>query len=655
MSELCWVGKGLRTPVGISTLRQWLKKWPDLKGRQVVAVATLFCSIFLLTITQLGLLQPRELVVYDQLMRWRPDLGADSRLLVVEITEEDIRAFNRFPLSDETIARLIEKLSEFEPAVIGLDIYRDIRYEPGYQQLQQQFQQHDNVIAIQTLGNGETTQIAAPPGMPLEQVGFNDSLIADPDGVIRRNLLFAETEAGNFYSFSLQLALKYLALQETYPENSPTNPEAILWGNAQFLPLYKTDGGYQTIEDQGYQQLLNYRSPRNVAPTVSITQVLYGQIQSSWIKDKIVLIGTTAPSAKDIFLTPYSPAEKNNPRMPGVLIHAQMVSQILDAVKGTRPLFKFWPQWIEILWMMAWVLLGASLGIWSRNPMTLGLGMPLLLSLLVTFSYLCFLRSQWIPVVTPILGLLITTGLVIAYRAFRAQQQQQMMMRLLGQNTSPEIAKALWNNRDRLLSDGILPGQRLIATMLFTDIKNFSTVSEQMSPEQLMVWLNEYLGILTQCVQTHNGIINKFTGDGIMAAFGVPIPQTTKRAIAQNAREAVCCALEFGEQLQDLNRNWKKRGLPNIQMRVGIFTGPIVAGSLGGKDRLEYGLLGDSVNIASRLESCYKDRQSSLCRVLIAQQTLQYIEGEFEVESWGPLPLKGKRQLVNIYRVLRRK
>jgi CHASE2 domain-containing sensor protein len=655
MSELCWVGKGLRTPVGISTLRQWLKKWPDLNGRQVVATATIFCSIFLLTVTQWGLLQPRELVVYDRMMRWQPVLEADSRLLVVEITEEDIRAFNRWPLSDKTIAQLIEKLSKFEPAVIGLDIYRDIRYEPGSQQLQQQFQEHDNIIAIQTLGNGETTQIAAPLGIPAERVGFNDSLIADPDGVIRRNLLFAETEAGNFYSFSLQLALKYLLDQEIYPENSPTNPDEILWGKAQFLPLKKTDGGYQTIEDKGYQQLLNYRSPRNIAPTVSITQVLYGQIQSSWIKDKIILIGTTAPSAKDIFLTPYSPTEKNNPRMPGVLIHAHMVSQIIDAVKGTRPLFKFWPQWIEILWMIAWVLLGATLGMWSRNPMILGLGMPLLLGLLISFSYLCFLRYQWIPVVTPILGLLITTGLAIAYRAFRAQRQQQMMMRLLGQNTSPQIAKALWDHRDSLLSDGILPGQRLIATMLFTDIKNFSTVSEQMSPEQLMVWLNEYLGSLTQCIQTHHGIINKFTGDGIMAAFGVPIAQKTKMEIAQNAREAVCCALEFGEQLQRLNLDWKKRGLPNIQMRVGIFTGPIVAGSLGGKERLEYGLLGDSVNIASRLESCYKDRQSSLCRVLIAQQTLQYIEGEFEVESWGPLPLKGKRQLVNVYQVLRKK
>ncbi len=638
-----------------STLQQWLKHWPDLKGIWIVAIATIFLSSFLVSLARLGWLQAIELVAYDQMMQSRDHEEADPRLLVVEITEEDIRAFNRWPLSDETVGRLIEKLSQFEPAVIGLDLYRDIRYEPGHQQLLQQLQTHDDIVVIQTIGNGETTQVAAPSGVPKERIGFNDNLIADPDGVIRRNLLFAETEAGHFYSFPLQLALKYLVNQEIYPQNSSTNPEGIIWGEAEFLPLQKIDGGYETIDDQGYQLLLNYRSPRNVARTISITQVLYGQVKASWIKDKIVLIGTTAPSKKDIFLTPYSPEEEENPRMPGVIIHAQMTSQILDVVSGDRALFTFWPQWAEDLWVCFWAFIGATLAVRSRNLAMLAIGTPFLLILLLRFSYFLFLQGIWIPVSGSSLGLLLTSGSVMAYRAFQAQQQQQVVMRLLGQNTSPEVAKALWESRDQLLSDGILPGQRLIATMLFTDIKNFSTVSEQMSPEQLMEWLNEYLGVLTHCVHNHHGIINKFTGDGIMAAFGVPVARQTDLEIAQDAREAVSCALEFSQQLKGLNQDWKKRGLPVIQMRVGIFTGPIVAGSLGGKDRLEYGLLGDSVNTASRLESCCKDRQSSICRILIAQQTLQYIEGEFEVESWGPLPLKGKRQLIKVYQVLDKK
>jgi class 3 adenylate cyclase len=191
--------------------------------------------------------------------------------------------------------------------------------------------------------------------------------------------------------------------------------------------------------------------------------------------------------------------------------------------------------------------------------------------------------------------------------------------------------------------------------MLFTDIKDFSTISEIMPPEKLMEWLNEYLGILTESVQTHHGIINKFTGDGIMAAFGVPIPRTTPAEIATDARAAVAAGLMMGDRLDELNIRWKERGLPTIKMRVGIFTGPIVAGSLGGKERSEYGLLGDSVNIASRLESCQKERQSSTCRVLIAEQTLSYIRGEFLVEHWGPLALKGKQQTVDVYRVISKK
>jgi class 3 adenylate cyclase len=181
-----------------------------------------------------------------------------------------------------------------------------------------------------------------------------------------------------------------------------------------------------------------------------------------------------------------------------------------------------------------------------------------------------------------------------------------MVMKLLGQQTSPEIAQALWNEHDRLLDSGLLPGQRVIATILLTDIKGFSTISEKMPPEEVMAWLNEYLPIMVREVQNYRGIINKFTGDGLLAVFGVPVPATTEAVVAEDARRAVACALAMDDRLQELNRNWRYRGLPLIQMRVGIYTGPVMVGSLGGKERLEYGVIGDSVNIAARLESCEK-------------------------------------------------
>lgn len=634
---------------------KWIKKikdkWLDLSEISAVILATIIIVFVLLGIYHLGGLQPLELVIYDHMVGLRSELGTDPRLVVISITEEDIRAFNRWPLSDEVIARLLEKLSSYNPQVIGLDLYRDIRYEPGHEQLRQQLQS-PNVIVIKNLGYSEKNGPPAPPNIPEERVGFND-LLLDPDNVVRRNLMFADTKDGTSYSFSLRLALSYLLPKGIQPENNPNNSDSIQWGKANFIPLLNSSGGYQTIDDQGYQILLNYRSANDGAKMISLTKFLYGNIPKSWIEDKIVLIGTVAPSGKDLFLTPYSPAQKKAPRMPGVLVHAQMVSQILDAVSGDRRLFIFWPQWGEMLWIFSWAIIGATLSWCSRNAVFLTLGNPLLLLILFALGFVLFLQDRWVPVATPALAFLIISGVSIGYRAFRAQRQQQIVMRLLGQNTSPEVANALWNSRDRLLADGKLPGQKLVATIFFSDIRNFSTVSEQMPPETLLEWLNEYLGVLTQCVQAHHGIINKFTGDGIMAAFGVPMARKTEHEIAQDAYAAVACALEIGERLQQLNQQWKQRGFPVIQMRVGIFTGPIVAGSLGGKERLEYGLLGDSVNIASRLESCEKDRQSTVCRVLIAYQTLQYLADHFEVESWGPKPLKGRQEMVDIYRVVR--
>ncbi|WP_413166701.1 CHASE2 domain-containing protein [Capilliphycus salinus ALCB114379] len=631
-------------------LRRLKRKWPDATEFSIVATSTLILTAVLLAVNHFGGFQSLELFVYDQMMRLRGSFSPDPRILIVGISEDDIRSFNRLPLSDEVIAQLLEKLLELEPSVIGLDLYRDIRYEPGYQQLVEQLKS-PKIIAIKKLG--DTEGVPPPPTVPPDRVGFND-LVLDPDNVVRRNLIFADAPEGTSFSFSLKLALNYLQAEGIQPKNDPDDRDRIRLGEAVFLPLQSNSGGYQNIDAQGYQILLNYRSESDVARIVSVSDVLNGSIEPDWVKDKIVLIGTTAPSGKDLFLTPYSPGKKTTPKTPGVVIHAQMISQILDAATGERPLFEFWPQWIEMVWISSWAAIGATLAWLSRHPLILVLGSPLLLGILFGLSLMLFLNAYWVPVVSPGFAFILTSAILISYRAFQAQRQQQVMMRLLGQNASPEVAQALWRSRDRLLADGKLPGQKLTATILFTDIRNFSTISEQMPPENLLEWLNEYLAMLTQSVHNHHGIINKFTGDGIMAAFGVPMARVSENQIARDAYSAVCCALEMGEQLQRLNQEWQPRGLPVIQMRVGIFTGPLVAGSLGGRDRLEYGLLGDSVNIASRLESCQKERQSSVCRILIAYQTLQYIQDKFEVESWGLLPLKGKQQMVDVYRVIRK-
>ncbi|NEQ68277.1 MAG: adenylate/guanylate cyclase domain-containing protein [Symploca sp. SIO2D2] len=611
-------------------------------------IASLLFTGLLLGVRQLGWLQPLELVAFDLMVRIRPDEEPDPRLLVVGITEQDIEALGQYPISDAVLAQTLAKLSQNQPKIIGLDLARNIPIEPGYQSLVTQLQ-NPKILGITFIGNSALESVPPPPEITEERIGYSDVLL-DPDGVARRNSMYTSTDTNNILSLSLKLALAYLASYNISLQL--TESQELQLGHTVFQPLLANSGGYQQIDDGDYQILLNYRSAHNIARQVTLQQVLKGQIEPSWVKDKIVLIGITAPTVNDLFDTPYSVAKTGNAQIPGVMLHAQMVSQILGAVLDNRPLFWYWSEWLELLWIALWSLLGGALVARSRHPLLLLLSGIAGVGCLWVCGILLLLEGGWIPLAAPTLSFLLTGIIVGAYQLQQSKQQEQMVMRLLGQQTSPKIAQALWQERDRLLESGLLPGEILTATMLLTDLKGFSTISEKISPAVVMSWLNEYLAAMTQEVQQHQGIINKFTGDGILAVFGVPVPRTTKEEISEDAQQAVACALAISQRLESLNRNWETRGLPIVQMRVGIFTGPVMVGSLGSKERLEYGVIGDSVNIASRLESCEKHRQLSNCRILIAKETLVYLQEKFQVESWGSLSLKGKQQQIEVYRVL---
>ena len=619
------------------------------KWGAVVSFATIAVSIVLLGVRHLGGLQPLELIAFDQLVRLRPkETEPDPRIVVITITEKDIQQQKQWPLSDKVLAQLLSKLQAGKPTVIGLDLYRNIPIEPGHNELVAQLKQ-PNLIAIQSINTLAGT--SPPPDVPPNRIGFSD-LPIDQDDVIRRNVLFAESESGVLYSFSLRLALAYLEQQGIKPQSSKSNPNDLQLGTAVFEKLKENSGGYQTAEADGYQILLNYRSAQNVVRQVSLSEFLYGWFDPSWVKDKIVIIGSTAPSLKDMFSTPYSPALKENHKMPGVVVHSQMVSQILDAATDKRPLFWFWSEGAEVVWITGWIVIGGILGRVTYHPLALSIGVSVGLGACASTCFYLFTSGGWVPLASPALGFVLTAATVVTYRAYQAQQKQQIVMKLLGQNTSPQIAQTLWQGRDRLLKSGKLPGVSLMATMMFADIKDFSTISEQMPPEALLEWLNELLEVITQEVLNRQGIVNKFTGDGVMVAFGVPTSRLDTREVAQDARAAVACAIAISDRLEEMNENWQHLGLPVIQMRIGIFTGPVIAGSLGGKDRLEYGVIGDSVNIAARLESCEKHRQPTNCRILIGYETLVHLQGQCEVEPWGLLALKGKQQMVDVYRVV---
>ncbi len=624
----------------------------------IVAISSVVVTGLIVSVRHLAGLQPLELATYDRFVQMRSPLPTDARILVVGITEADVQENQGIcQFSDLIYADVIKQLLADKPRAIGLDIYRDQPVEPGHQAFVKELKASDRIFGITKLKQGSTDRTIPPPAaLPASQVGFND-VVVDRGGIIRRSLLFQQSDQGNqsLTSLSLQLALRYLQDGNIQPKESFHNPNQMQIGPAVFVPMQPNDGGYIKADTNGYQILLNYRGDNHSIKSieqVSLGDVLTKKVAPNLIRDRVILIGTVAESCKDFFYTPYSSGLIDGQRMTGVMIHAEMVSQFLDAATGQRSLFWFWSDGLEIAWIFLWAIIGGGLASLLRHPLLFAASEGVSLGVLVGTCYIVFLQSGWIPLVPPALALVGTGVSIVTYNAQQAYRQRLMVMRLLGQNTSPEIAETLWQQRHQLLEDGKLAGQDRTATLLFTDLRNFSTISEQYDPKKLLDWLNEYLEEITQVVQSHHGVINKFTGDGVMAVFGVPLLRIETEEIAEDAERAVACALAMGDRLQQLNQGWKERGLQQVEMRAGIFTGPIVAGSLGGKNRLEYGIIGDSVNTASRLESLDKHRQPTPCRVLIAQETLDYLGDRYEVEPWGPLELKGKAKKIQVYRVI---
>jgi adenylate cyclase len=185
----------------------------------------------------------------------------------------------------------------------------------------------------------------------------------------------------------------------------------------------------------------------------------------------------------------------------------------------------------------------------------------------------------------------------------------------------------------------------------------FTSVAEKRDPQAVMDWLNEYMEVMSQQVINHGGVIDKYIGDSIMAIFGVPLPRTTEAEIDQDAVNAVNCALAMEQTLIELNKRWQAQQLPTIGMRIGIFTGPLVAGSLGSVHRLEYTVIGDTVNTASRLDSFDKDYftpeyAQAPCRIIIGEATRRRLHAQFATERIGEVSLRGKDQAMTVYCVM---
>jgi adenylate cyclase len=391
----------------------------------------------------------------------------------------------------------------------------------------------------------------------------------------------------------------------------------------------------------------------------TLQQLLDRKIPKGALQGNIALIGSTAPSLRDLFQVPHTRFQNNASvaLMPGVEIHANRLAALMELQQRQgRPLIWTATMTVSNLMIVIAALLGALVAE-RMSPIRRGLLLLLLLigSWLVVGS-LALLVFRWLEVTETAVALLLFGGTGLLRRGAVAQVQRQQVERLLGQTTSPAVASQLWNQRETLLSDGRFEGQQLPVTVMFSDTRNFTTVSEGLTPAALLNWLNRGMAYCVPAITNRGGMVNKFTGDGFMAVYGAPIGL----GAAGDARAALQTALEIQEGMSHLNATLAAEAEPPMALRLGIHSGPVLAGSMGCSERLEYAVIGDTVNCASRLESIEKERHDNLCRVLVSDATRSLLDQEANAEErdwigrliwrdWGSMKVKGREEPLRIW------
>ncbi|WP_448560827.1 CHASE2 domain-containing protein [Trichothermofontia sp.] len=607
----------------------------DWRGVWIVAPSL---TVLVLGLRLTGVLQGGEWAAYDQYLRWRSVTERDDRIVIVGINEDDVRSLGQAIIPDAVYAEVLHKLVAQNPRLIALDVYRDQPVEPGHAALVQVFENSSNIVGIEKLvGDRSREAVAAPPALKAKgRVAFND-LLFDRDRVVRRALLTVQdANDETVLSLGTYAALSYLAAEGISPELVEGKD---YWqiGPTPFPPLEAHDGGYVRVDAQGYQILLNYRGPSPQFAMRSLTDVLADRIPDDWARDRIVLIGAVSESFQDLFLTPFTRTPSQ--RMPGVEIHASLASQILSAVLAKRPLIKTWPEPLEWLWIAGWATIGAMLT-WTQRyaggvrsvSWQKGGTVVLAAVVLVGSSYLLFLASWWVPIVPAAIAF---GGAAIAITAYIARTAGDIRQ-TFGRYLSDEIVANLLEHPEGLK----LGGQRRRITLLTSDLRGFTALSERLSPEEVVRILNFYLEAMADVITHYGGTIDEFMGDGILVLFGAP----TQRE--DDAARAIACALAMQEAMPRINQQMETWGLPHLSMGIGINTGDVVVGNIGSTKRTKYGVVGSQVNLTYRIESYTTGGQ-----ILVSESTLACVPDPVRIDGQKQVQPKGVKEPILIYEI----
>jgi len=667
------------------------KKWVNS-----FTVALLLSLISLFTYSlDLEFLKLLELKSYDLKVRSRGVRDVTGKVVIVAVDEKSLKEEGRWPWPRTHLAKLISRLTEAGAAVIAVDILfpeKDV-YVPFTEVKQalrkqdiagmkkeefidwlEKVSDSDQRFADAILSSGRTvlgfsvfpTEEAAKEQfiekmnqMHLDLLDFSQfsvvqrfdspenpvrlrpvyavgmslpklmdaansagfvSFIPESDGVIRWVPMVMQSGEYLFPSMSLQ-ALHEAARLPIGVVVAPFGVDGVRLGEVR-IPTAET-GDF----------LVNYYGPAHTFSHISATDVLSGKIGKAELENKVVLLGATAAGTYDLHVSPYGPL------YPGVEVHANVMENILQHD------FLIRPEWLRILDIVMILGSGLFLGILSRFFRAYGMAFFLaggVLSYLFADYYLLTVQGLWVNTVYPVLTQIFVYSGITLYKYAFEEGEKRFIKTAFGQFLSPVVVDQLVQNPSLLK----LGGESKELTAFFSDVAGFSTISEDLSPEELVELLNNYLTEMTDIILKHDGTVDKFEGDAIIAFFGAPVP------FEDHALRACLVAIDMQKRLQEMRTVWKAQGKHELYMRIGMNTGPMVIGNMGSKTRMDYTMMGDSVNLAARLEGVNKLYKTE---TMISEFTFEKVKGDIQTRELDRIRVMGKKEPVKIYEVLGRK
>jgi CHASE2 domain-containing sensor protein/class 3 adenylate cyclase len=604
---------------------RWILHRPLLASPFVAA----FVCLAVWSLERAGLLEQVELQGYDRLVQARGFPPSHPDLAFVDFDDESVQALGVFPIPRAVLAALLERIAQGEPEVIGLDIMlsekRPAEAE-GEAKLAAALASAGNVVLVSNFGS---LQLMASEPLPefrqhALDVAFGNMRL-DGDGFVRRMYLGVRTADYTAVSFPVALATNFL--------QKPLEPAG--------PGLFRLGPSVIPLDDSGYPvALIGYWSP-HPAEVVPSQQVLRADFDPKSLKGKIVIVGMSSSKGQDRFNTPVFRAEGGRKLVSGPEIHAAAVATLLTGQTvgalspGSRAILSFLLSWAVVLLVirsrLAYAVVAVALA---------GVGTYL------AARHLFIGYHLWMRFISTEATILLALPAGLAFRFLQERQlkaeaeaEQKELMNLFGRYVSSEVAAEIWRRRGEI----VLAGEEKTATVLFSDIRNFTGLTAGKPSAEVLAWLNAYFTAMSEVVHNNGGFLNKFIGDGIMVVFGVPLGSGDR----DDACRAVRTGLEMLERVESFNDELGE-GRPHIKIGVGIHTGLLTAGNVGSDKRVEYSVIGETVNLASRLESLCKEFKTPL---ILSPTTEALVREDFETALLGDAPVRGFEGKFNLYSV----